>query len=97
MLRYVTDMYGKDDDSIPATFQILNFIGWKPDKSQAKPAKRGSGQVSIKDIDKLDSIRSQIDEIKNVAGSDDKSAMHLEEQLKKLLQATTEDGNEKKS
>ncbi|CAD5121242.1 DgyrCDS9775 [Dimorphilus gyrociliatus] len=87
------DMYGNEDGSIPATFQILNFIGWKPDKSQAKPAKRGSGQVSLKDIDKLDSIKSQIDNIKNITGSDDKSALHLEEQLTKLRQATIEDGH----
>lgn len=90
-------MYGNEDGSIPATFQILNFIGWKPDKSQAKPAKRGSGQVSLKDIDKIDSIRSQIDNIKNEAGSDDKSALYLEEQLRKLREATIEDGLEKKS
>ncbi|KAK3747315.1 hypothetical protein QZH41_016945, partial [Actinostola sp. cb2023] len=28
------DMYGLEDGSIPATFEILFFIGWKPDKSQ---------------------------------------------------------------
>ncbi len=29
----------------PSTSQI----GWKPDPSQPKPSKRGSGQISLKD------------------------------------------------
>ena len=44
-------MYGADL-KIPATFQIINMIGWKPCKSQQKPLERGSGQVSLKDLDK---------------------------------------------
>lgn len=28
------DMYGNQDGSIPATYRILYFIGWKPDPSQ---------------------------------------------------------------
>lgn len=28
------DMYGNNDSSIPATFEIVNFIGWKPHTSQ---------------------------------------------------------------
>lgn len=27
-------MYGNEDGSIPATFEILNLIGWKPHASQ---------------------------------------------------------------
>jgi NADH dehydrogenase [ubiquinone] 1 alpha subcomplex assembly factor 5 len=27
-------MYGNQDGSIPATYRILYFIGWKPDPSQ---------------------------------------------------------------
>ena len=27
-------MYGNEDGSIPATFEILNMIGWKPHSSQ---------------------------------------------------------------
>ncbi|XP_038071596.1 arginine-hydroxylase NDUFAF5, mitochondrial-like [Patiria miniata] len=47
------DMYGNEDGSVPATFQILYMIGWKPDASQPKPAKRGSATVSLKDLDKV--------------------------------------------
>ncbi|XP_033639668.1 arginine-hydroxylase NDUFAF5, mitochondrial-like [Asterias rubens] len=47
------DMYGNEDGSVPATFQILYMIGWKPDESQPKPAKRGSATASLKDLDKL--------------------------------------------
>ena len=28
------DMYGNQDGSIPATYRVLYFIGWKPDPSQ---------------------------------------------------------------
>jgi len=27
-------MYGNEDGTVPATFQILYFIAWKPDISQ---------------------------------------------------------------
>ncbi|XP_041468964.1 arginine-hydroxylase NDUFAF5, mitochondrial-like isoform X2 [Lytechinus variegatus] len=47
------DMYGNEDGTIPATFQVLFMIGWKPDQSQAKPAARGSATASLKDLDKL--------------------------------------------
>ncbi|KAJ3333121.1 hypothetical protein HDU76_011341 [Blyttiomyces sp. JEL0837] len=43
-------IYGTDDGSIPATFQIIYMIGWKPDPSQPKPLKRGSGEVSLKKV-----------------------------------------------
>nr|CAB3264258.1 NADH dehydrogenase [ubiquinone] 1 alpha subcomplex assembly factor 5-like [Phallusia mammillata] len=36
-------MYGdKSSECIPATFQLLFMIGWKPDKSQQKPLERGT-------------------------------------------------------
>ncbi|XP_026179653.1 arginine-hydroxylase NDUFAF5, mitochondrial [Mastacembelus armatus] len=47
------EMYGNEDGSIPATFEILYMIGWKPHESQAKPAKRGSASVSFGDLSKL--------------------------------------------
>lgn len=28
------EMYGNDDGTIPATFQLINMVGWKPDPSQ---------------------------------------------------------------
>ncbi|RWS24671.1 NADH dehydrogenase [ubiquinone] 1 alpha subcomplex assembly factor 5-like protein [Leptotrombidium deliense] len=53
------DMYANEDGSIPATFQIYNFIGWKPDPSQPKPAERGSGQFSLKDIHEFEKFMSE--------------------------------------
>ncbi|XP_076355286.1 arginine-hydroxylase NDUFAF5, mitochondrial isoform X2 [Tachypleus tridentatus] len=50
------EMYGNSDGTIPATFQILYLIGWKPDETQAKPAKRGSGTMSLKDLSSLDQL-----------------------------------------
>lgn len=47
------EMYGNPDGSVPATFDILYMIGWKPHGSQAKPAKRGSATVSFGDLSKI--------------------------------------------
>ncbi|XP_044045343.1 arginine-hydroxylase NDUFAF5, mitochondrial isoform X2 [Siniperca chuatsi] len=47
------EMYGNEDGSVPATFEILYMIGWKPHESQAKPAKRGSANVSFGDLSKI--------------------------------------------
>ena len=52
--RIYQEMYGDNDGNIPATFQILFLIGWTPSDKQAKPAERGSGTLSLKDIDKID-------------------------------------------
>ena len=49
-----SEMYGNQDGTIPATFQIIYMIGWKPDPSQPKPLERGTGNVSMKDIYRLD-------------------------------------------
>uniref|UniRef100_A0A0A9Y615 Arginine-hydroxylase NDUFAF5, mitochondrial n=1 Tax=Lygus hesperus TaxID=30085 RepID=A0A0A9Y615_LYGHE len=45
------EMYG-EEGKIPATFQILYFVGWKPDPSQPLPAPRGSATHSLGDIEK---------------------------------------------
>lgn len=47
------EMYGNEDGSLPATYQILYFMAWKPDPTQQKPAERGSAQMSLKDLDKI--------------------------------------------
>lgn len=44
------DMFKDDDGRITASFEILFNIGWSPHDSQQKPAKRGSGQVSMTEI-----------------------------------------------
>lgn len=70
-------LYGKDQDgkcSIPATFQIIYMLGWKPDASQPKPLPRGSGEMSLKDLYRLDEVISKTNKI----SSDDQRA-----QLKK--------------
>lgn len=48
-----TEMYGNQDRSVPATFDILYMIGWKPHQSQVQPAKRGSATVSFGDLSKI--------------------------------------------
>ncbi|TFK25919.1 S-adenosyl-L-methionine-dependent methyltransferase, partial [Coprinopsis marcescibilis] len=44
------EMHGKEDGTIPATFQIIYMIGWKKDESQPKPLERGSGKVNLKEV-----------------------------------------------
>ena len=48
-------MYGTVDEqsgdvSVPATFEVVHFIAWKPGAGQPKPLERGSGTVSLKDL-----------------------------------------------
>uniref|UniRef100_A0AAF5HY10 Arginine-hydroxylase NDUFAF5, mitochondrial n=1 Tax=Strongyloides stercoralis TaxID=6248 RepID=A0AAF5HY10_STRER len=45
-------MYGKED-RYPATFQFMNFIGWKPGPNMPQPAIRGSQNVSLKDLGEI--------------------------------------------
>ncbi|KAF9360861.1 hypothetical protein BGX34_007461 [Mortierella sp. NVP85] len=42
------EMYGNPDGTVPATFQILYMIGWKPSPTQNKPLDRGSAKHSLK-------------------------------------------------
>ncbi|KAF9580662.1 hypothetical protein BGW38_002602 [Lunasporangiospora selenospora] len=43
------EMYGNPDGTVPATFQILYMIGWKPAPTQHKPLERGSAKKSLKE------------------------------------------------
>ncbi|EFC42282.1 predicted protein [Naegleria gruberi] len=45
-------MFRENDRGVPATFEVIHMIGWKHDESQPKPAKRGSGTLSMKDFAK---------------------------------------------
>ncbi|KAG8984053.1 hypothetical protein FRB90_005604, partial [Tulasnella sp. 427] len=45
-----TALHGNEDGSIPATFEIVYMIGWKPDTSQPKPLERGTGKTNLKDV-----------------------------------------------
>ncbi|KAF9478401.1 S-adenosyl-L-methionine-dependent methyltransferase [Pholiota conissans] len=44
------ELHGSEDGSVPATFQIIYMIGWKPAPTQPKPLERGSGKVNLKDV-----------------------------------------------
>ncbi|KAG8763589.1 hypothetical protein FRC11_001158, partial [Ceratobasidium sp. 423] len=43
-------LHGEEDGSVPATFQIIYMIGWKPAPNQPKLLERGSGQTNLKDV-----------------------------------------------
>ncbi|XP_069118954.1 arginine-hydroxylase NDUFAF5, mitochondrial-like [Argopecten irradians] len=70
------EMYG-DEEGVPATFQVLNFIGWKPDPSQPQAAERGSQDFSFKDLDRLSELTKDIEKLrgddKDTGDSNDKS------------------------
>ncbi|KAL1917902.1 uncharacterized protein VTP21DRAFT_3736 [Calcarisporiella thermophila] len=44
------ELHGNPDGSIPASFQIVHMIGWKPSPTQRKPIERGSAKISLKDV-----------------------------------------------
>jgi len=51
------EMYGNESQGIPATFQIIYMIGWKPDANQkVSIAERGSQQASLKDLHRLEEM-----------------------------------------
>jgi len=60
-------MYGHEDGTIPATFQILYMIGWKPSKDTPLPLERGTGQFSLKDMPEVITLVE-----KELGGGDDK-------------------------
>ena len=44
------ELYGLEDGSVPATFQVIYMIGWKHDESQPKAKQRGSASKSLKEL-----------------------------------------------
>ncbi|XP_066358860.1 putative methyltransferase At1g22800, mitochondrial isoform X1 [Miscanthus floridulus] len=45
-------MFGLEDGSIPATFQVIYMTGWREHPSQQKTKRRGSATISFSDIQK---------------------------------------------
>jgi hypothetical protein len=48
--EYYRQNFTEDDGRVRASFEIIFLIGWAPHDSQQKPAKRGSGKVSLTEI-----------------------------------------------
>jgi SAM-dependent methyltransferase len=44
------DRFADREGRLRATFQVLFLTGWAPHESQQQPARRGSGQTSLKDV-----------------------------------------------
>lgn len=44
------ERYGRDDGTIPASFELIHLTAWSPDASQQKPLRPGSAKVSLKDV-----------------------------------------------
>eukprot|EP00817_Percolomonadidae_sp_ATCC50343_P000898 CAMPEP_0117426870 /NCGR_PEP_ID=MMETSP0758-20121206/6866_1 /TAXON_ID=63605 /ORGANISM="Percolomonas cosmopolitus, Strain AE-1 (ATCC 50343)" /LENGTH=297 /DNA_ID=CAMNT_0005212235 /DNA_START=228 /DNA_END=1117 /DNA_ORIENTATION=- len=47
---YESLYYDEEKGGIPATFQIIYAIGWRPHPNQPQPKRRGSATVSMKEI-----------------------------------------------
>ncbi|GAB2291419.1 hypothetical protein Dimus_025675 [Dionaea muscipula] len=45
-------MFGAEDGTIPATFQVIYMTGWREHPSQQKAKRRGSATISFEDIQK---------------------------------------------
>uniref|UniRef100_A0A803NJ30 Methyltransferase n=2 Tax=Cannabis sativa TaxID=3483 RepID=A0A803NJ30_CANSA len=45
-------MFGAEDGSVPATYQVIYMTGWKEHESQPRAKRRGSATVSFHDIKK---------------------------------------------
>lgn len=50
MMAAYQQRFSHDEGRITATVEIISMTAWAPDASQPKPAKRGSGEVSLKDF-----------------------------------------------
>ncbi|KAI3422242.1 hypothetical protein GPALN_012772 [Globodera pallida] len=58
-------MFG-EENRYPATFQMISFIGWKPGpETKAKVARRGSQNVSLKDLPGIIESESKVDQNTN--------------------------------
>lgn len=44
------EMHGTEDGTVPATFQVIYMIGWKPSPTQRQPLEHGSAEMSLKDV-----------------------------------------------
>ncbi|EIW82267.1 S-adenosyl-L-methionine-dependent methyltransferase [Coniophora puteana RWD-64-598 SS2] len=44
------EMHGTQEGNIPATFQVIYMIGWKPAPNQPKPLERGTGETSLNEV-----------------------------------------------
>lgn len=44
------ERYGRDDGTIPASFELIHLTAWSPDASQQKPLRPGSATISFKDV-----------------------------------------------
>ncbi len=44
------DRFSDGEGRLRATFQVLFLTGWTPHESQQRPARRGSGKTSLKDV-----------------------------------------------
>lgn len=58
-----TSLYGNEDGTVPATFQVIHLVGWKPGGGQVGPAARGSANASLKELGvDLASLQASLEE-----------------------------------
>ena len=55
------ELFGNADGTVPATFQVVHMLGWKPHETQQKPKARGSATRSMKELQKEVKVHSSTD------------------------------------
>ena len=53
LISFLQAMHGNEQGTIPATFQIIYMIGWRPHPSNPAPSSRGSASRKIGDFNSL--------------------------------------------
>ena len=71
-------------EGVPATYQTINFIAWKPHPKQKAAAARGSGQVSLKNIAEISKLTDQMNALKRDGITDEATLAKLSEITKEL-------------
>ena len=69
---------------VPATYQIVNFIAWKPDPSQKKAAQRGSAQVSLKSMPEVTRLMDEMQKLQRSGNNDPETIARMDDVSKQV-------------
>jgi hypothetical protein len=50
VVAHYSEQYSNAEGRVNATFELVTLTGWKPHSSQQQPARRGSGQMNLKQV-----------------------------------------------
>ena len=79
---------------VPATFQVVNFIAWKPDPSQKRAATRGSGQVSLKRMPEVTRLMDEMQKLRRSGKTDPETMARIDDVTRQVDKLMSELNNE---